>query len=84
MYIYIVIIISIYVYTYKYYIKIYNILFEKSELHKDPYKRQLSKKVVIKFCEIAQKINIKLYDEISETQFDDIYKIYIEYQIASS
>ena len=84
LYILIIIIINIYIYNYKYYQKIYNVLYEKGELNKDPYKRQLSSKVVIEFCKIAQKLNIKLYDEITNIQFDNIYKIYIEYQIVLS
>ena len=79
-----IIIVIISIYIYHYYQKIYNVIYEKSGLDKDPYMRKLSKKVVIKFCEIAQKLGIKLNDIISETQFDNIYKKYVEHQINKS
>ena len=73
------IIISVYIYAY--YLKIYNVIYIKSGLDKDIYKRKLSKKVVIKFCKISKKLGIKLNDEITDKQFDNIYKIYVDYQI---
>jgi len=65
----------------EYYKKIHDILFEKSGSDKDPYNRQLSKKVVNKFCKIAKRMNISLEDTVSDKQFDIIYKKYVKYQI---
>jgi hypothetical protein len=65
----------------KYNKKIHDLLFEKSGLDKDPYNRQLSEKVVKKFCKISKKIGIKYDDIVSDEQFDNIYRIYCNQQI---
>lgn len=62
------------------YEKMYKIIEITSELDKDPYKRKISPKVVIKFCKIAKSKSINL-DTINNKQFDLIYKTYTEYLI---
>jgi len=57
-----------------------NIIEEKGDLHNDPYNRKLSSKVIKKFCKISNKLNINLLN-ITDKQFDDIYKTYVEYQL---
>ena len=67
--------------TKEYYKKIYKLIYDKSELSKDPYKRKLNKSVVKKFCKIALGMGIKEHTFVTEEQFDLIYKTYVEYQI---
>lgn len=62
------------------YEKMYKIIEIASELDKDPYKRKISPKVVIKFCKIAKSKSINL-DTITDVEFDLIYKTYTDYLI---
>lgn len=62
------------------YLKMYNIIEKASELDKDPYGRKISPRVVKKFCRIAKNKSINL-DNITEEQFDTIYRTYTEYLI---
>jgi hypothetical protein len=62
------------------YDKMYKIIELASSLDKDPYNRKISSKVVKKFCKIAKKYSIEL-DNITNEQFDFIYKNYTKYLI---
>ena len=62
------------------YYKMYNIIKKASGLDKDPYGRTISPRVVKKFCRIAKNKSINL-DNMTEEQFDTIYKNYTEYLI---
>lgn len=62
------------------YLKMYNIIEKASGLDKDPYGRKISPRVVKKFCRIAKNKSINL-DNITEEQFDTIYRTYTEYLI---
>lgn len=62
------------------YHKMYDIIEKASELDKDPYGRKISPCVVKKFCQIARNKSIDL-NNITEEEFDIIYRTYIEYLI---
>jgi hypothetical protein len=62
------------------YKKMYRIIELASGLDSDPYNRKISPKVVKKFCKIAHEYSIDL-DNITDGQFDFIYKTYSEYLI---
>jgi hypothetical protein len=58
------------------YKKMYKIIESKGEIDKDPYNRSIDVNVVKKFCKIANKYAINL-DQITEMQFDFIYRKYV-------
>jgi len=60
--------------------KMYKIIELAGGLDKDPYNRKISPNVVKKFCKIATKYSINL-DNITDKQFDFIYKKYTDYLI---
>lgn len=62
------------------YLKMYNIIEKASGLDKVPYGRKISPRVVKKFCRISKNKSINL-DNITEEQFDTIYRTYTEYLI---
>jgi hypothetical protein len=62
------------------YNKMYRIIELAGGLDKDPYNRKISSKVVYKFCNIAKTYSIDL-NNITDEQFDFIYKKYTEYLI---
>ena len=67
----------------KYYKKIYKIIWKKGKLSDDPFKRVLDKKLVKNFCIIAQKLGIRLYDDIDDDTFDIIYRTFVDNQVES-
>jgi hypothetical protein len=62
------------------YCQMYNIIEKASGLDKDPYGRKISPHVVKKFCHIARNRAIDL-NNMTEKQFDTIYRTYTEYLI---
>lgn len=66
-----------------FYNKMYKTIYYKSDLDKDPYKRELDKNVVKKFCIIANSLDINNDTEITDKLFDEIYKKYVEYQLST-
>ena len=62
------------------YEQMYKIIETAGKLDKDPYDRTIDPKIVIYFCKIANLYSINL-ETITESEFDFIYKKYIEYQI---
>lgn len=62
------------------YRQMYNIIEKASGLDKDPYGRKISPRVVKKFCHIARNKSIDL-NNITEEEFDIIYRTYSEYLI---
>ena len=62
------------------YLQMNNIIEKVGGLDKDPYKRKISPCVVKNFCRIARNKSIDL-DNITEEQFDIIYRTYTEYLV---
>lgn len=62
------------------YKKMYKIIETKGNLDKDPYDRTIEPKVVSIFSRIAENLNFDL-DNLTDHEFDIIYKKYIEYKI---
>jgi len=62
------------------YEKMYKIIELAGDLNNDIYNRKISPQVVLKFCKIAKKYSIDL-DNITDEQFNLIYKSYTDYLI---